>query len=131
MVSSALPASALNWSTAPRRLPLPSTPSAKVVGVMVVGTHRSSNDSRHNLRVGGRRPRRVRLWNEQKSNDPTIEGNHMIYVSFVNAVCDKIATPTLSRCSPRLCGQSNGLSTDSEHGFVVSEHVRKPSVISV
>src|SRR5262249_1066498 len=45
MMSSSLPASALNWSTASRRLPLPSTPSAKLVGVMVVGTHRSSRSS--------------------------------------------------------------------------------------
>src|SRR6516165_3965862 len=45
MMLSSVPASALNWSTASRRLPLPIPPSAKVVGVRVVGTQRPSKTS--------------------------------------------------------------------------------------
>src|SRR6516164_6402244 len=45
MVSSAVPVSALNCNTASRRLPLPSPPSANVVGVIVAGTQRRSKNS--------------------------------------------------------------------------------------
>jgi hypothetical protein len=43
MVSASLPLSALNWSTALRRLPLPRPPSAKVLGVSVAGTQRPAS----------------------------------------------------------------------------------------
>src|SRR6516165_744419 len=45
MMSSSVPVSALNCSTASRRLPLPRPPSRKVVGVSVVGTQRPSKTS--------------------------------------------------------------------------------------
>src|SRR5260370_22715122 len=45
MMSSSVPASALNWRTASRRLPLTGAPCAKVVGVIVVGTQRDSKGS--------------------------------------------------------------------------------------
>src|SRR5260370_18403756 len=45
MVAASGPAAALNWRTASGRLPLPRPPSAKVVGVRVVGTQRLSKGS--------------------------------------------------------------------------------------
>src|SRR5260370_33873804 len=49
---------------------------------------RSSNGSRYNLRVSGRRPRRVRQWNEPNSNDSRTEGNHMFANQDVRQVME-------------------------------------------
>src|SRR5512135_2560551 len=66
MVSVAVPVSALSAMMAARRLPLPTPPSAKVVGVMEDRTVRSSRDSRSrkwtaDRRLGLCRPRRSRV----------------------------------------------------------------------
>src|SRR6516164_9847543 len=62
MVSSPVPVSALNWSTASRRLPLPRLPSSKVVGVIVDGRQRSSKRSIRNRLREQRRARGQLPW---------------------------------------------------------------------
>jgi hypothetical protein len=69
MASSPVPASALSWRTASRRLPLPITPSAKVVGVMVVGTQRSSRGFEQQPRPAALfGPARVGLGNRREAS---------------------------------------------------------------